>query len=487
MERYGLVVEQELPPKTTHLIDGYVNTGVANLQSYEAFDVDGSEPEQKTASAFRDEQKEAFMAAEVRNPTLNNCPKFIGEIVIRRGQYNLLSSLMYNQSLRKAEGGIYSSAEDEMLDELLALRMDELGFIETASLVANGDLSADERLQVAGVLKSSAREIYGLPAKEEAGYVLMQRLRKAQELATRNDAWGEMANYVLQNLSVEKLTERQPSEVKQTFLQHYDNYLREECGGALEYAFSDIGDKEEYSPQEIKTIFDRYIEARGYDKEGWQTEIVENRTMCATVPDKYIVKIGDKRPAKDRTRKRVAESMLHEVEIHAGRVARGKKLGHGLAGYGLPGYLEFEEPFATAIEEIYSQQRSVKGEQYVAAIAISAGFDGTERDFRDSFELAWRLTAIKGYKDGKNAEEATNTARKSAYTTLIRIWRGMPTDIPGCIYPKDRVYYNEDVWRYLTHNGNPLPRADFLRLLQAKYDPRESSQNAYIKTLTDNK
>jgi hypothetical protein len=362
--------------------------------------------------------------------------------------------------------------------------MDELGFIETAALIACGSaVNPDERLQVASLLKTTAREIYGLPERGGAGHLLLGRLRKAENLLERDDEWGEIARYALENINTTELIDKPVAEVGQTFLEYYEGLLKEACGEALEYAFAEIGDKDEYSPEEMKHVFDRFLEARSYDTAGWQTEIVENRTMCATVPDKYLVKIGDKRPAKDRTKDRVTQSLLHEVEIHVGRIVRGQKLGTGLAGYGLPGYLEFEEPFATAIEEIYSQQRSVKGGQYVLAIAVSAGIDGVERDFRDSFELLWRLSVINGSHEGKNPEEAAEKAKKVAYNSLLRIWRGMPTDVPGCVYPKDRVYYNEDVWRYLTHNGNPLPRADFLRLLQAKYDPREEHQDVYVRQL----
>ena len=77
------------------------------------------------------------------------------------------------------------------------------------------------------------------------------------------------------------------------------------------------------------------------------------------------------------------------------------------------------------------------------------------------------------------------TARTKAYDLLVRIWRGMPTDVAGCIYAKDAAYRNtSNVLPYLRGTDGPLPKADFLRLFQAKYDPTNPEQDAYIRQLT---
>jgi len=91
---------------------------------------------------------------------------------------------------------------------------------------------------------------------------------------------------------------------------------------------------------------------------------------------------------------------------------------------------------------------------------------------------------MKAYKEDKPLEDQIKKVKDSAYATLVRIWRGMPTDVPGCVFPKDRMYDNADVVDYLNNHGNPLPREDFLRLLEAKYNPLDPDQDEYIRGLT---
>ncbi len=250
--------------------------------------------------------------------------------------------------------------------------------------------------------------------------------------------------------------------------------------------FSDYADKDLFSVEEVQAIFQKYSEFRGYDSAGLVIKIVPNRTMCATKQDPYVIEIGSKRPAGQRTRKRVTQSLIHEAEVHAGRIHRGLKLGSGLAGYGLRRHEIFEEALAGTIEGIVYKQAEAKGEMQVMAIALAAGYDnGQKRDFRDSFEALWRFQAVKSYKAGEDLNTQLTKAQTTAYNLLVRIWRGMPTDIVGCIYTKDAAYRNTtNVLPYLRGTNGPLASADFIRLIQAKYDPTDPNQDAYIRQLT---
>jgi hypothetical protein len=223
---------------------------------------------------------------------------------------------------------------------------------------------------------------------------------------------------------------------------------------------------------------------RGFAEAGWKAGLTQNRTTSAAQQSDLTVEIGVERPKSQRKQEKVLENLLHEIETHVGRRVRGNRLGTGLAGYGLAKMIFFEEPLAIATQELYDRRTTQHGEGLVLAIALSAGMDGRERDFRDSYELLWRLTFAKKYQTGEGLGERITKSRESAYRQLVRIWRGMPTDVPGCIFTKDRAYENNRFVQYLYNGGEKLPRDDFLRLLQAKYDPLQPNQEAYIRSLT---
>ncbi|HSH17847.1 MAG TPA: hypothetical protein VK978_00535 [Candidatus Saccharimonadales bacterium] len=482
--REHFIVVEALPPVTEHVIDGYNNAGM--LLAYETFDVSGDAPEMREASKFRDEQKELFFEGAIRNPALNNCPNFQLERSERRAMYQQTTSLMQVQQLRRHDGQAITP-EDRLLNNMLALRINELGFVETASLIAEGGLSKDERHEAAAILKSASREIYGMPEEGRAFSIIDKRLDKARAIANKPDhPAGDIARQVLDMIRLPEYAKSgEAISLDGEVARYYREMLQESFQEEIDAAFAEVGDKETYSVQEMAIVFQSYIDRRGFGEDGWRAEIIPNRTACATKAEDRIVEIGDKRPASSRTYDKVLDSLVHEVEIHAGRQYRGKHLGAGLAEYGLAGYTVFEEPFAATVASVCRGDAKSSGEVYSMALAIAAGYDdGVERDFRDTFESMWRLGLVNTYKDDKPLEEQVEKARKNAYGNLVRVWRGMPTDVPGCVFSKDKAYDNAEVVQYLKGEGEVLPRQDFLRLLQAKYNPLDPEQDAYIRSLT---
>ncbi|HEX8226389.1 MAG TPA: hypothetical protein VF572_00810 [Candidatus Saccharimonadales bacterium] len=478
-----LVLDTSFPPSLEHVARGYNAAGV--LQTYETFDVTGDSPEMQEASRFRDEQKSMFMSGEVRNPILNNCPNFNLERHKRRVLYQGTRALMYVQELRRTDGGIETD-ESQLVDAMIANRINELGFIEAAASIADGQLAEDERIAMGSVLKKSARDIYGMPDRDRALTVIGDRLESATAIAADEvHPAREIAQQLLNRFSVggyNKITAKMDAKS----LEAYQSYMHNICKPAINYAFQELGEKDTYTPDEMVAIFDRYLDFQGYAAEGWRTEKVSNRTMCATKLEDLVVEIGDKRAAASRSYVPVVTSLIHEVEIHVGRQVKGKKIGQGIAEFGFAGYVAFEEPFAATTADVYSGQPKSAGEPFTIGLALAAGYDRhEERDFRDCFEDIWRLQIVKSYKADKPFEAQMNAARNAAYANLTRIWRGMPTDIPGCVFPKDRVYDNTDVIRYLNNGGAPLLEPDFMRLLQAKYDAFDPVQDAYIRSQTN--
>lgn len=482
MPRTEFAVATTLPPETWQTIHGYNNAGV--IQTYEMFDVSGGSPEMQAASEHRKEQQRLFLSGEIRNPILNNCPKLDTERQWRQDMYQKNQALVLAREQMYADG-MRPGLEDELVDEMLGLRLKEINFVETAAVIASGELTDEQRGDMAAILKQTARECYGMPDRDDALSVIGRRLGKAQKiLEDREHPAYQVAAEVTDMLQLPEYDHRDPPKLTEENRDYYQGIIQEEMGPAVEYAFQEIGKKEIYTPEEMVEAYNRLLDFRQLTADGWRSEVFPNRTACAAKMVSLVVEVGADRPEKNRKYEPVVDSGLHE-SMHAERQVRGKSLGAGLAEFGLPGYPAFEEPFCDIWAALYDGEPKAKGEPFTMAIALGAGYDGPERDFRDSFEVMWRLALVNTYSAKKSIQEQITTARKqAAAVNLTRIWRGMPTDIPGCVFPKDHSYDTSRVIQSLQPGGGRLSKSDFLRLTRAKYDATNPQQDAYIRSLT---
>ena len=143
-------------------------------------------------------------------------------------------------------------------------------------------------------------------------------------------------------------------------------------------------------------------------------------------------------------------------------------------------YLTFEEGFCTTIEEaVSSAEPKWSGVNLGHYINISRAAEGA--DFRSTFEVAWRYRLLMKLEDNqKVSDEMIQKERRSAYTAVVRIFRGMPTeltekypDIQPLTFNKDLAYLNGRVLamnyiKKLYENKDEMGLND---LFDAKFDP----------------
>jgi len=95
-------------------------------------------------------------------------------------------------------------------------------------------------------------------------------------------------------------------------------------------------------------------------------------------------------------------------------------------------------------------------DRYIVA-GLARGTDGTPRDARQTYELAWRMFAIRMAKDGDLTDEILAKAKESAFTHVDNAFRGTPQTTPGLIYRKLKMYYEglqKNGQYYMNHKGN---------------------------------
>lgn len=206
------------------------------------------------------------------------------------------------------------------------------------------------------------------------------------------------------------------------------------------------------------------------------------------------VKVGGKR-VPIRTAENLFHKFLHEGKGHGGRAINGLKTGVAVLGTGLytntprADYLTFEEGFCTTIEEAVSGSEP-RWDGSNMRHYINIALVGEGGDFRSVFETAWRYRLLMKLKDGQDVDEKMiEKEQKTAYTGLVRIFRGTPTalnerhpDITPLTFNKDLAYLNGRVlaMNHISELYRGRDEDGLMQLFQAKYDPTIPEQQAII-------
>lgn len=463
----------------------FIDCGAAEQQLFTTFDVDGGAEELRAAADDRRAQKELFLSGQVRNPRLNQAPKFKTQRTERGSVSAAVDEIERTQILRRA-AALPITPGDVALNELIEMRKTEHVGVEAAAELAASRNSTMPRSEAARLLKTTMRAAYGMPREETAVAVLASRYHLARQIdADKDHPLQSVARGALTVVQAPDMSAEDAAEVlggmSQRSIVHYQQIMLRICAPAIDYAFKEVGDKTTYSVQDMLDISTRYLTARGLAEQGVSAEIVPNRTTSLASMSDMALLIGEQRSEKMRSKQQITNTLLHEGEVHLRRMARARAGGMRLAGYALARANVFEEPFAATATANLQGKGNHTGESYTAAIALSAGYDGgSERDFRDSHEALWRLNLLTSFNSDKPLADQVTSARSAAHASLVRIWRGMPTDEPGVVMPRDHAYDNRAVLKYLDIGGEVLPEDEFLALFDSRHDPTLPHHQAYI-------
>ena len=206
------------------------------------------------------------------------------------------------------------------------------------------------------------------------------------------------------------------------------------------------------------------------------------------------VKVGAKR-GPIQSHEVLFEKVLHELRVHGGRAINGLKTELPVLGTGLyteterPDYLTFEEGFATTVEEVVSDKEP-KWDGLKIAYYVNIALAKNGSDFRSVFENSWRYQLLmKLESDVEVTNQMVKSARATAYSMCVRIFRGTPTNltekfgIPPLTFNKDLAYLEGRVLA-MTHIAQLFVNEDeegLDRLFLAKYDPTNPVQDAVVR------
>lgn len=165
----------------------------------------------------------------------------------------------------------------------------------------------------------------------------------------------------------------------------------------------------------------------GLTQKDWRVVTVPGSRHATTYHKNKTINVG--KLYTPRTQKSIMQIVLHEV------------YGHALRGQS-DSELE-SEGFATLLEQLIDGVYTTKRSYRFLAAAIGWGvFNNTPHDFREVYEVIWRLMIIHGRYDEMQA-------KSHAFDECVRVFRGGVPRMAGSVYLKDTVYYmgNVLVWQ----------------------------------------
>ncbi len=223
------------------------------------------------------------------------------------------------------------------------------------------------------------------------------------------------------------------------------------------------------SAQQVAEIFEAALDRYGI--QGWSIVIdtigerthfsVAHSTKCIHVPNDARLQNRQK-PFTLLQAEAVAE---HEIGVHVRRSYNGSLSPLQLLSVGLHGYVKGEEGLASFVQQQTEGAVEFYGFQRYLAASLARGLDGQGvRDFRAVFSLMHDYFVLVLPPQ----EAVVERAKKLAWETCIRIFRGTTARTPGCIFTKDIVYLegNIELWDMIIADPKALTK-----MFVGKYSP----------------
>jgi hypothetical protein len=384
------------------------------------------------------EEKKLFLDGAIRNPN---------------HEYDKLHAINFESNRQKItrigeQLSTHADTKDkyvDVYDQFIQNYLNKTNFMELASKVKSAGSDDEKELAKAGFMKLNA-ELYGTPDKATYQSLLGEKIDR---INTKN--LTDAANVIRRGL-IElvdgrdvRVAERfKPS--KETIDWVHDIADSEDSlyGSMLEH----VPDQESFSDVEIKSIFENIITQefglmlveRGDDNGVlWQVVVEDAQSINVKAAEKKIVVPKD----KELNLKDMRGRIVHEIGVHFLRSVMGEQTDLAPLRWGLSEYYDTEEGLGAVMEQaLVSEYREAGADHYITAGL--AYYD--DKDFRDIFEIKWRLHVL-GASKGDVTEEDIAKSRGIAYSSTMRIMRGTD-ELP---WFKDLSYYNgaAEVWKHL--------------------------------------
>lgn len=342
-----------------------------------------------------------------------------------------------------------TNEKSEALYRTIEYRYSELFMLDLASRMLDPNLSEYERQAAKNWFVKTNEALYGMPQKE-----VFSALACMNFVPILSEEFDDPDHVLQQGILRDQIGSFDLSDYKPTIpssetIQRLGQLVRQRFEPLVDH----VDEGKTYEVADMREVLEIALDKLGGTEIGWVAKIAPNSSAFAVSAHQKLVEVGEDRNAADGME--LKKRILHEVGVHAGRSINAEKAGWLSAAYGQDGYLDFEEAFATALEDAYEGVCEQRGEAHYLAAGFALGLDNHEsREFRGVYEIMWRYEYLKAAKEGKPISK--EDAESKSFTNRMRIFRGTSTKDRGVIYSKDLAYFNgqELVWPLLAKVKN---------------------------------
>lgn len=316
-------------------------------------------------------------------------------------------------------------------------------------------------------------ELFGEPEEETYLSFVHEVLAKTEQFSADSDA-SKLASEVVSTLGLDTSRDLAPERFKPSneTMEWMNLVVNELYSGIL----SHIPDKSSLTVIELQAAWNSILtEEFGGAAEGWEVVLEPAKSINVRASEKKVVIPEDRADVSQETARGLT---VHEIGVHVYRSITGESTNVGPLANGMVDYYDAEEGLGAVVEQALTgkYREAGVGHYITAGLAYFNNFD-----FRQTFEMRWRLNAISAADDQGEISQATREkARSSAYGQTMRIMRGTD-DLP---WFKDLAYYNggREVWQYLEkHRGDEFMLS---LLLQGKRNTSQEHQRVVLESRT---
>lgn len=358
------------------------------------------------------------------------------------------------------------------LYDAVEYRYAEMFMLRVAAEMQNPDLTEEQRQEAQTWFVQSNEALYSKPEPSVFAALAKTHLQPLlnKELSTSQTNAQQIRAELASNLGTILETDYQQFNPDQTAVDNIKLLLHERLGFMVDHVIED----KTYETADMAEALEVALNKIGGQELGWKVAVVSKSTALAVSAHQKLIEVGENRKPCDGDE--LKGKIFHEVGVHALRSINAEKVGWLSAAYGQEGYLDFEEAFATALEDAHKGKFADHGVDYYLIAGLAYGFDEhSPRDFRQVYEVMWRTNALKSVSTEEDiTPEQIATAQSKAFTSCVRMFRGTTTTVPGVVYLKDLAYFNgqEKAWSVLAHVRT---QADLDQLFAGKLDLTVSS------------
>lgn len=399
-------------------------------------------------SADAVQQKEAFLAGDIRNP---------------HHSYDRFGKRTVGKNAAEITGLVGSLPQfiDENSIQYIAYKEYGERYAMTHEFIDAATLSRSEDPEIRSAAQKHYMELnielFGAPEKEVYESLMAETRQKIEDKVLSPEMDVIRAELFTLLPKSESVGSRFiPSDETVAGMQRAAEYL---YGGMLTHIPEG---QDTFSPEQVADVFRAIVsEEFGEAAQDWRVVVARGTSITVSAGEKLIKIPENRKPIRyDELRGLVA----HEIGVHMLRAITGSDTDLPILTTGLSGYYDSEEGLGKVMEQALKGEYKDSGIPYYE-IAGLMYFEN--KDFRDVHEIMWRITALNSEnKDEESVSELIARSQDSAYKSISRISRGTD-DMP---WFKDLAYYNGAIkmWKYASTAFDDPEK--FMLLLMGKGD-----------------